>query len=55
MGRTREDDATEYISPDLLPERSAVQDELDAMWDAEQPAEKAEFDFEMLIPDWRAA
>ena len=49
-GPDRDDDATEYIAPDLLPERSAVQDELDAMWDAEQPTETAEFDFEMLHP-----
>jgi internalin A len=41
-------DATEYIAPDLLPERSAVQDELDAMWDAVRATESEDFDFEML-------
>jgi internalin A len=49
-GPDRDDDATEYIAPDLLPERSSVQDELEAMWDAEEAAEQEEFDFEMLHP-----
>jgi internalin A len=49
-GPRNENDATEYIAPDLLPERSEVQDELDAMWDAEQPFETEEFEFEMLHP-----
>jgi internalin A len=45
-----EADATEYIAPDLLPERGEVQGELDAMWDAARPTETADFDFEMLHP-----
>jgi internalin A len=45
-----EDDATEYVAPDLLPERGAVQNELDAMWDAERPIEEEVFEFEMLHP-----
>jgi internalin A len=49
-GPDRDDDASEYIAPDLLPERGAVQDELDAIWDAEQPFETEEFEFEMLHP-----
>jgi internalin A len=49
-GPERDDDATEYIAPDLLPERSAVQDELDAMWDVAQLTETDEFEFEMLHP-----
>ncbi len=49
-GPDRDDDATEYIAPDLLPERGTVQDELGAKWNAEQPTEQEEFDFEMLHP-----
>ena len=49
-GPDRDDDATEYIAPDLLPERSAVQDDLDALWDVGQPTETDEFDFAMLHP-----
>lgn len=41
-------DAIEYVAPDLLPERSAVDDELGAMWDASQLTETATFEFEML-------
>ncbi|HME24943.1 MAG TPA: leucine-rich repeat domain-containing protein [Acetobacteraceae bacterium] len=49
-GPDRDDDSTEYIAPDLLPERGAVEDDLNAMWDAEQPSEIEEFEFEMLHP-----
>ncbi len=49
-GPDGDDDATEYIAPDLLPERSAVQDQLDAQWDRGQPIETAEFEFAMLHP-----
>ena len=43
-------DATEYIAPDLLPEREAVQAELDGRWDAALPTETVEFDYEMMHP-----
>jgi internalin A len=49
-GPDRDDDATEYIAPDLLPEQHEVRDELAALWDTEQPTETAEFEFEMLHP-----
>jgi len=45
-----DDDDTEYIAPDLLPERDAVQAELDSRWDATLPTETVEFDYEMLHP-----
>ena len=37
-------DDDEYIAPDLLPDRTEIQAELDAMWDFEAPTETAEFD-----------
>ena len=37
-------------APDLLPERGAVQAELDALWDAALPTETLPFEFEMLHP-----
>jgi len=46
----RRDDVTEYIAPDLLPEREAVQDELDGRWDTALPGETVSFDYEMLHP-----
>ena len=44
------DDDTEYIAPDLLPEREAVQAELDGRWDATLPSESVTFDYAMLHP-----
>ena len=49
-GPDRDDDSTEYIAPDLLPERNAGAGRSDALWDVEQPTETAEFEFEMLHP-----
>src|SRR5204863_7633559 len=40
----------EYIAPDLLPERTEIQAELDAMWDADAAVEKAEFEYALLNP-----
>jgi internalin A len=37
-----------YIAPELLPERSEAQAELDEMWDADAPSEVIEFDFPFL-------
>ena len=54
-GPTREDDATEYIAPDLLPERSAVQDELDAMWERSSRPRQRNSNSRCCIPVWRAA
>ena len=48
--RGTDDDDTEYVAPDLLPERDAVQAELDGRWDAALPGEAIEFDYEMLHP-----
>jgi internalin A len=44
------DEYDEYIAPDLLPERSEIQAELDAMWDADAAVEKAEFEYALLHP-----
>jgi internalin A len=41
-------DDDEYIAPDLLPDRTEIQAELDAMWDFEAPTETAEFDYPLL-------
>jgi internalin A len=43
-------DDEEYIAPDLLPERSEIQAELDAIWDAETPVETTEFEYTLLHP-----
>jgi internalin A len=50
QGPDHDDDSTEYIAPDLLPQRNQVQDDLNARWDVKQPTETAEFEFEMLHP-----
>jgi internalin A len=44
------DDDTEYIAPDLLPERAAVQAELDGRWDAALPTETVSLGYAMLHP-----
>lgn len=44
------DDDTEYVAPDLLPERSAVTAELAEKWPEEGPIEAATFDYELLHP-----
>lgn len=41
QGKTCDDDETEYIAPDLLPERASVQTAVDALWDADAPSESA--------------
>jgi internalin A len=46
----RDSDDEEYIAPDLLPERSEIQAELDAVWDAEAPVETTEFEYTLLHP-----
>jgi internalin A len=43
-------DATEYIAPDLLPDRSEVAADLAAVWDPGVTTLAAAFDFEMLHP-----
>jgi internalin A len=40
----------EYIAPDLLPERSEIQADLDAIWDQETPVETSEFEYALLHP-----
>jgi internalin A len=43
-------DATEYIAPDLLPERVAMEDELASVWDKSLPTVSEDIPFEMLHP-----
>jgi internalin A len=43
-----DEDENEYIAPDLLPDRGAVEDRIDAMWDRDLPAETAEFEYSLL-------
>jgi internalin A len=47
-----DDDDTEYIAPDLLPERdeARVQAELGGRWNPEMPTETVAFDYDMLHP-----
>ncbi len=40
----------EYIAPDLLPERNAIQTELDALWEREGPVEQVLYEFDLLLP-----
>ena len=40
----------EYIAPDLLPERAAVQTELDALWGRQPPDEQATYAYDLLLP-----
>jgi internalin A len=40
----------EYIAPDLLPERTEIQAELDAIWDEEAAVETSEFEYALLHP-----
>jgi len=44
------DEYEEYIAPDLLPERTEIQAELDAMWDEQAPVEASEFEYALLHP-----
>jgi internalin A len=44
------DDETEYIAPDLLPDRTELQVELDQKWGPDEPAEAAVFEYAMLHP-----
>ena len=41
---------TEYIVPELLPERTEVETELAEKWDPAQPSESATFDYTLLHP-----
>ncbi|MGA8755311.1 MAG: COR domain-containing protein [Stellaceae bacterium] len=41
-------DENEYIAPDLLPDRGAVGDQIDSMWDKDLPPETAEFEYSLL-------
>ena len=40
----------EYIAPDLLPERAAIQTELDALWGREASDEQATYVYALLLP-----
>jgi internalin A len=40
----------EYIAPDLLPERAAVQTELDGLWGREASSEQATYEYDLLPP-----
>ena len=40
----------EYIAPDLLPERNAIQTELDALWERDGPIEQVLYEFDLLLP-----
>ena len=46
--RSDNQDENEYIAPDLLPDRGAVEDQIDAMWDRDLPPETAEFEYSLL-------
>jgi internalin A len=51
--REEDDEAeieAEYIAPDLLPDRAAVQTELDALWLREGPIEQATYAYDLLLP-----
>jgi internalin A len=41
---------TEYIAPELLPERADVASELEEKWDPQAPKEESEFEYELLHP-----
>ncbi len=43
-------DETEYVAPDLLPKRQAVQAELDEKWPADQPPKTVTFEYPLLHP-----
>jgi internalin A len=45
---TDESDDAEYIAPDLLPDRTAIEAELAAMWDGDALLETVEFDYPFL-------
>ena len=49
-GADQDDDDTEYIAPDLLPERKMVQAELQEKWRPEQPAEVVTYEYSFLHP-----
>ena len=40
----------EYLAPDLLPDRRAIQIELDALWDRDGPTEQAAYEYDLLLP-----
>jgi internalin A len=46
--RSAGDGDEEYIAPDLLPDRTEIRAELDAMWDGDATAETAEFEYALL-------
>src|SRR3984893_3624583 len=39
---------TEYVAPDLLPQKATIQDELDGKWDPSQPMEEVFFSYDLL-------
>ena len=49
-GPHNDPDATEYIAPDLLPEKKDVELDLAALWDDALPTETDDIPFEMLHP-----
>ncbi len=49
-GSREEEIETEYVAPDLLPERSAVADEIEARWPAEEPYEEISIEYPFLHP-----
>ncbi len=44
-GRGETDDETQYVAPDLLPDRDAVQTELDEKWDPTAPCEEVVYTY----------
>ena len=48
--KLRDDEETEYIAPELLPERGDIETELAEKWDPAQPSESATFDYALLHP-----
>jgi internalin A len=53
-GPDNRDEYEEYIAPDLLPERTEIQAELDAMRDADTSVETSELSTRYCIPAWCA-
>lgn len=48
LPHVQRDDDTECIAPELLPERDAVQAELDGCWDAARLTQTVAFDYEIF-------
>ena len=50
LNQEQVDDDTEYLAPDLLPERSTVQTQIEEKWDTELAIEYADYHYEFSHP-----